>query len=126
MKDISKFAESVQQMRSAQNEYFRTRSSISLTKSKKLEKEVDDMVTAVVKPPMTSQGNMFGKPIPAVHEDIKHETKFCRDLEMETNENGVFLYTSASGNHSMSMPYILSDYRDFLITQGIVKDFQRS
>ena len=126
MKDISKLAESVQQMRTAQTEYFRTRSSISLTKSKKLEKEVDDMVKSAIKPPITSQGNMFGKPLPAINADLKHETKFCLDLEMETNEHGVFLYTSASGNHSMSMPYILSDYRDFLITQGIVKDFQRS
>lgn len=126
MNDISKLAETVQQMRAAQKEYFRTRSGIALTTSKKLEAEVDDMVKSAVKPATTAQGNMFGKLLPETHADLKHETKFCMDNDMETNQNGVFIYFSASGHHHINLPYILSDYRDFLIQQGIVKDFQRA
>jgi hypothetical protein len=126
MSDIIKLAELVKEMREAQKEYFRTRSSIALTKSKKLERDVDDVVSLAIRPVATSQGNMFGKLLPETHADVKHETKFCIDLEMETNQSGVFIYTSTSGSHSMNMPYILSDYRDFLINQGIFKDLQRS
>jgi len=126
MVDIVKLAESVQQMRTAQKEYFRTRSSISLTSSKKLEKEVDDMVKDAVTAPLISQGDIFGKSLPLTSPDLKHEIKFCLQQEMDINEHGRFIYTSSTGADSMSVPDILSDYRDFLIAQGIVKDYQRS
>jgi hypothetical protein len=126
MTDITKLAEAVKEMRETQKEYFRTRSSIALTKSKKLEKDVDDMVRVAIRPPITSQSNMFGKALPVESTDLKHEIKFCLDRDMETNEHGVFLYTSSNGNHLMNMPFILSDYRDFLVNQGIAKDLQRS
>lgn len=125
MKDIVKFAETVQQMRSAQNEYFRTRSGIAMAASKKLEKEVDDMVKGSARSPLISQGSIFGKSLPLINPDLKHEIKFCLLQEMDINEHGQFIYTSSTGIHSISMPYILSEYRDFLKAQGITKDYQR-
>jgi hypothetical protein len=44
MTEITQLADAVLKMRDAQKEYFRTRSSIALQKSIKLEKDVDDMV----------------------------------------------------------------------------------
>ena len=58
------FFDKVSEMRDAQKEYFRTRSSASLTKSKKLEKEIDDEILRVRKilsgrkEPV--QGELFG------------------------------------------------------------------
>lgn len=126
MKDILKFVETVQQMRATQNEYFRTRSGIALAASKKLEREVDDMVKGAIKAPLISQGSMFGKSLPVTDPDLRHEIKFCLLQEMDINEHGQFIYVSSTGVHSVSMPYILSDYRDFLRAQGIAKDYQRS
>ena len=44
MNELTQMAEAVLKMRDAQKEYFRTRSSIALQKSIKLEKDVDDMI----------------------------------------------------------------------------------
>ena len=126
MVDIVKLAESVQQMRTAQNEYFRTRSSIALATSKKLEREVDDMVKASIKTPLQPQGDMFGKALPVTDPNFKHEIKFCLDQEMDTNEHGQFVFVSSSGAQMISLPYILSDFRDWMREQGITKDYQRS
>jgi hypothetical protein len=57
--DIVKFATSVQQMRNAQKEYFRTRSGIALTDSKKLEKEVDDIVKTIITPAPSNQQSLL-------------------------------------------------------------------
>ncbi|AMQ00927.1 hypothetical protein AY601_4076 [Pedobacter cryoconitis] len=124
--DYVKLAETVQQMRAAQNEYFRTRSGIALNNSKKLEKEVDDMVKAFVRPQSIIQADMFGKGIPVTDPNLKHEIKFCLLQELDINEHGKFIYTSTSGVHSMSMPDFLSDFREWLNTQGITKDYQIS
>lgn len=59
MIDIVKFAETVQQMRTVQNEYFRTRVPMAMAKAKKLEKEVDDMVKAVLPPVPSAQKPLF-------------------------------------------------------------------
>lgn len=61
------FYDKVVQMRRMQKEYFKTRSSIALQKSKQLEKEIDDEITRVegilgrseTKP---YQGNIFDYP----------------------------------------------------------------
>jgi hypothetical protein len=126
MTDISKFAESVQQMRTAQSEYFRTRSSIALQKSKRLEKEVDDMARVYAKSAPISQADLFGKSIPVVDPEFKHETKFCLLNDFVMNDHGRFVYHSDNGVHSIAMPEVLSEYRDFLFQQGITKDFQRA
>ena len=47
--DKREFFDKVSEMRDAQKEYFRTRSSASLNKSKMLEKEIDDEILRVRK-----------------------------------------------------------------------------
>ena len=62
--DKREFFEKVSEMRDAQKEYFSTRSSASLNKSKKLEKEIDNEILRVRKilsgrkDPV--QGELFG------------------------------------------------------------------
>lgn len=45
--DKREFFDKVSQMREAQKEYFRTRSSAALSKSKALEREIDDEIVRV-------------------------------------------------------------------------------
>jgi len=59
MVEILKFAETVQQMRSVQNEYFRTKAPVAMAKAKKLEKEVDDMVKTVIPPIPSNQSTLL-------------------------------------------------------------------
>lgn len=57
------FAQKVREMRTAQTDYFRTRSPLYLSKSKELEKEVDGLVRLALgappEPPKTVQNNLF-------------------------------------------------------------------
>lgn len=57
--ELLKFTDIVNRMRLAQKEYFRTRSTIALTESKKLEKQVDQMVDEVGLPARSAQGTFF-------------------------------------------------------------------
>lgn len=62
------FYDKVVQMRRMQKEYFKTRSSIALQKSKQLEKEIDDEITRVEgilgrSETQPYQGNIFINPI---------------------------------------------------------------
>lgn len=42
---IEEFIKTIQEMRNAQKEYFKTRDRVSLAKSKELEREVDNMLS---------------------------------------------------------------------------------
>jgi hypothetical protein len=59
------FFDKVSEMREAQKEYFKTRSSAALNRSKALEKEIDDEIARVNailnKRPQVVQGNLFGE-----------------------------------------------------------------
>lgn len=59
------FFDKVSEMRAAQKEYFKFRSSTALTKSKKLEKEIDDEIARVnailSNRPQHVQGDLFEK-----------------------------------------------------------------
>jgi len=59
MSELLKFADVVKQMRLAQKEYFRTRSSKAMENAKKLEKQVDQMVDEVGVPARSSKGFLF-------------------------------------------------------------------
>lgn len=61
------FYDKVVQMRRMQKEYFKTRSSMALQRSKQLEKEIDDEITRVEgilgrSEPQHRQGNIFDYP----------------------------------------------------------------
>lgn len=48
--DIKEYAELVEKTREAQNDYFRTRSSVALQVSKKREKELDEATETILAP----------------------------------------------------------------------------
>jgi len=48
--EAKEYTELVERMRKAQNQYFKTRSSIDLNISKKLEKEVDEATESILGP----------------------------------------------------------------------------
>lgn len=61
------FFDKVAQMRRMQKEYFKTRSSMALSRSKQLEKEIDDEIKRVegilgASQPQIRQGNIFDSP----------------------------------------------------------------
>jgi hypothetical protein len=55
-------------------------------------------------------------------EYTKNEVKFLEENGAETNEHGVYIYESKSGNHSVNMAYYLRHYRDFLIDNKILNE----
>lgn len=57
-----------------------------------------------------------------IEELIKSELQFCEEIECEKNEHGQFIYESSNGNHSMNLPYILQDYKQWLIDNKILKE----
>jgi hypothetical protein len=56
---LIEFAEKVKEMRIAQKEYFRTKASVALVQSKKLEKDVDQICGQVGIPARTSQTKLL-------------------------------------------------------------------
>ena len=57
MTTVEELARLVNEMRTAQKEYFRTRSGSALENSKRLERKVDEAVGEVLRP--ERQGSMF-------------------------------------------------------------------
>lgn len=51
----------------------------------------------------------------ALTELIKDELEFCIENEFSKNEFDQFIYTSTNGHSSMNLPYILNDYKQWLI-----------
>ncbi len=51
-----------------------------------------------------------------------HEIEFCKQVPCNKTQNGQFIYTSADGKDSFNLPYLLLEYKDFLIKKGIVKE----
>lgn len=54
----------------------------------------------------------------------KNEVAFLEseEGEGEMNEFGVYSYTSANGNHIISLEYFLCSYKNWLIENGILKE----
>ncbi len=52
---------------------------------------------------------------------ISNEIEFCEECAC-VKKDGLFIYTSRDGNHSFDLPIMLSDYKEFLIEKGIVKE----
>lgn len=53
---------------------------------------------------------------------IKNEVKFCEEIDLEKNEHGQFIYTSSNGISSTSIPFLLQEYKQWLIENKIVKE----
>jgi len=56
-----------------------------------------------------------------ITELIKDELEFCKEIECEKNEHNQFIYISKNGDSSMNLPYVLQDYKQWLIDKNIVK-----
>ena len=53
---------------------------------------------------------------------IKNEIEFCNKIDCEKNEHEQFIYKSTSGKSVMNLPYVLMEYKQWLIEKGIVKN----
>lgn len=49
------------------------------------------------------------------------EKRFCEKLECSKNKADVYHYISEDGLHHLNLPFILLDYKEWLIKNGIVK-----
>ncbi len=55
-------------------------------------------------------------------EMLKNELEFCQEMEFVKNEHGQHIFVSQDGVQSMNLPFILNDYKDWLIEQKIVRE----
>jgi hypothetical protein len=46
---------------------------------------------------------------------IKDEIEFCNEIELEKNEHSQFIYESKTGKSSINLPFILQEYKEWLI-----------
>lgn len=53
--------------------------------------------------------------------DIDTELEFCEEIECVKNEHDQFIYTSKNGVSSFNLPYILREYKQWLIDKNVVK-----
>lgn len=51
---------------------------------------------------------------------IEKELEFCKEIDCEKNEHDQFIYTSKNGASSMNLPYVLQEYKQWLIDKRIV------
>ena len=52
---------------------------------------------------------------------VKDEIDFCESIELAKSENGIFIYESKDGKCAINLPFILSEYKDWLLEKKIVK-----
>jgi hypothetical protein len=52
---------------------------------------------------------------------IANEKKFCEENDFRKNSHGVFVYSSTDGASHINLPFILQDYKEWLIDNKIVK-----
>ena len=57
-----------------------------------------------------------------MEELIENEIKFCNEIDCEKNENDQFLYYSSNGKSFINLPYVLAEYKEWLINNHIIKD----
>ncbi len=53
---------------------------------------------------------------------LEKATEFCNEIECEKNEHGQFIYDSRNKKLAINLPFILNDYKDWLIENKIVKE----
>lgn len=54
-----------------------------------------------------------------MEELIKKELEFCKEIDCEEGEHG-FIYQSKNGKSIMNLPYVLLEYKQWLIAYKIV------
>jgi hypothetical protein len=53
---------------------------------------------------------------------IKNELAFCDSINCEKNEHGNFIYQSSNGKESFNLPFMLLDYKNYLIENKLIKE----
>jgi len=53
---------------------------------------------------------------------IKNEVEFCNEIDCEKNEHNQFIYESKNGKSVMNLPYVLMEYKQWLIDKGFFKE----
>ena len=59
-----------------------------------------------------------------IQELVKNEIEFCNEIDCEKNEHDQFIYESKNGKSTMNLPYVLQEYKRWLIDKRLVKDVQ--
>jgi len=57
-----------------------------------------------------------------LQELIKNEIEFCNEIDCEKNEQDQFIYESKNGKSAMNLPYVLQEYKRWLIDKRLVKE----
>ena len=57
-----------------------------------------------------------------ITELIKDELEFCNEIDCEKNEHAQFLYISKNGSSSLNLPYVLREYKQWMIDKKIVEE----
>ncbi len=59
-----------------------------------------------------------------VPELIKIEDEFCKSIDCERNQAEQFIYYSKNSKSLMNLPYILLEYKQWMIEQGFIKQLK--
>jgi ribosomal protein S2 len=52
---------------------------------------------------------------------VQDEINYLKDNGFVKNENGQYIYTSKNGVHSINLPHILLDYKEYLFEKYNIK-----
>lgn len=55
-------------------------------------------------------------------EHLKNETRFLKEREFQTTDKGGYFYMSKDETHLIKLDFILSDYKEWLIENKLVKE----
>ena len=59
-----------------------------------------------------------------VPELIKKEDEFCESIECIKNQYDQYIYCSDEKGHGINLPYILLEYKQWMIEQGYIKQIK--
>lgn len=57
-----------------------------------------------------------------MQEIIKNENQFCTEIDCEKNGHNLFIYDSSNKKSTINLPYVLLEYKQWLIEKGIVQE----
>ena len=55
---------------------------------------------------------------------IEKESEFCESIDCEKNEYNQFIYDSRNDKSVINLPYILLEYKQWMIEQGFIKQIK--
>jgi len=60
-----------------------------------------------------------------VQDLIKREDEFCESIDCErTEDTKQFIYDSRNDKSAMNLPYVLLEYKQWLIDKGLIKELK--